>query len=237
MLRDMDTLELATLLMRKAGVLEGEGGHEYPDGVTVMNMGVGYCGEFYNQETVWVTGNWNDNTRYDETLRQHVGRTGSKRDTTPSRLARALEFIGVECEWHDVNDECQECHKLLRTWADSYSWTLYGAWIDEVGYVCQDCMRKDLECYIEEWVNDSSKAITWLGKTELRELEFVQWEPEDPQTYEHGWHPGQTDDPSKILETIHDAQPDSEVVFRIAGVGQFDVRFEAWVRSGERDDD
>jgi hypothetical protein len=47
--------------------------------------------------------------------------------------------------------------------------------------------------------------------------------------YESGWHPHQTDDPKKILAKLH-AKGIRRVLFRISGVGQFDIAFETWFR-------
>jgi len=107
---------------------------------------------------------------------------------------------------------------------------LEALWVDGEGYVCSECALKDPEPYLEEYVNAPTMAVTWLGSAELERLGYVQWEPSDPHSYESGWHPGQTDDPANVLLSIQEQFPDSETVFLIDSVGQFDMRWSAYVK-------
>ncbi len=54
-------------------------------------------------------------------------------------------------------------------------------------------------------------------------------------TFENGWHPGQTDDPKKILAEYQAKFPDKEFLFQVPEVGQFDVMFTIWGRDKEVD--
>jgi hypothetical protein len=233
MLKNMDTIDLA------ARVIEIATGERYGDGETVRDLGIGYCsGGYGGADRVWATGNWNP-----KRFPRNDDPALTKHESMPVRLARVLELIGVECEWSDENDACAECHKLLCTQPDSYSWTLKGAFVDDEGYVCEECMLKYPESYLEGYASSSyhgfqNRALTWIDASELKALGFTQWEPSDPHTYESGWHPGQDDDPEKVFNAIMsecqgEDYRNQEVVFLVEGVGQFDMRWSAWVRDGE----
>ena len=53
----------------------------------------------------------------------------------------------------------------------------------------------------------------------------------EPLEFETGFHPGQNDDPVKVLERLADRiYEGATVVFQIADVGQFDCRWKVWVK-------
>lgn len=107
---------------------------------------------------------------------------------------------------------------------------MYGAWTEDYGFCCADCIAEDPESILPEYINNPSNALTF--DIDLATLGFVQWELNDPQIYEHGWYPGQTDDPKVILVEIEsESDGPVEVVFCINNTGQFDIRFSAWVRN------
>lgn len=55
----------------------------------------------------------------------------------------------------------------------------------------------------------------------------------EPLEFETGFHPGQDDDPVKVLERLADqVYEGATVVFQIANVGQFDCRWKVWVKEG-----
>lgn len=212
-----------TLLERAHRLIKAATGEPYGDGDMVTDICIGYAEPGYgDNESIVVFGNWNDKTWKNPTRAERLS----------SRLFDALERIGVNCEWLDEWFSCCECQRAMRTQADSYSWTMFGSYCVD-GYVCQDCMLEDVGAYLEDYINDSDKAITWATGKDLEAVGFEQWAPNDPQEYESGWYPGQTDDPKAILTEVQEAMPDSETVFLIDSVGQFDIRFSAYVRTDD----
>lgn len=221
-----DTTE-QTLSEQVGDLLAAELGERWGDGYTVTDVVHGYAQPGYgSDDAVIVLGNWNPKRwpRGDDpelTDAENVG----------PRLAELLEDMGAEIEWHDEWTSCAECYRAIRTQADSYSWTMFGAWIDDAGYVCADCLRADMDTALEDYVNNADNAVTWASAADMVAAGWTQYAPEDPHTYESGWHPGQTDDPHRVLESIReDMGADTDVVFLIDSVGQFDMRFSAWTR-------
>lgn len=229
-MRELSTADKARLLIKVAT------GEEYGDGSLVTDIASDYVEPSHkltSADGIVVFGNWNDK----RTLVDGEWITSSKGDSLPSRLCDALENIGADIEWCDEWTTCTECYKALRTQPDSYGWTMYGAfWSD--GYVCVDCLKENLADFIEGegYINDSSKCLMPEFEPELEALGFVQWEADDPHTYETGWHPGQNDNPKEVLEAIKASNDELEVVFLLNSVGQFDMRWSAYVRTPESDD-
>lgn len=217
-MRELSVIGKAQILIKAAT------GEQYGDGLLVTDMGVGFVDAYYPTDAVWVLGDWN-NKRYVREGEPPL----TKEETLPSRLAEALERIGVECEWLDEWHECCNCYRLLRTQPDSYSWKLDGLWIDDEGYMCSQCALQDVDACLEGYINNPRTAVTWLHEKDLSDAGYEQWEPDNPHQYANGWYEGQNDEPPAILERILRDNPDASVVFHISGVGQFDIHFTAWV--------
>lgn len=162
----------------------------------------------------------------------------TKEENIGPRLAAAFEWLGYDLQWSDEWTRCGECYRAMRTQPDSYGWTMFGAWVDDAcEYFCADCLRADMATSLEPYHDAPHNAVTWATSADMMAAGWTQYAPEDPHAYENGWHPGQTDDPAEILAEIKRSQEeDRPVVFLIDGVGQFDMRFSAWVRD-ETDDD
>lgn len=209
-------------------------GEEYGDGYTVTDLAIGYAEPGYgSNDSVIVFGNWNPKrfARGDDAPL-------TKAESLPERLAEAIERAGGHTEWLDEWATCGNCYRAMRTQADSYGWTMFGAYSEHIGeYTCAYCMREDIERCLEDWIDDPKRAVTWLSAHDLREQGWEQWEPGNPVYFESGWHPGQDDDPSAILETIKSRLPDASVLFHISHVQQFDIRFTAWIKLTETDED
>lgn len=243
----IDKFEAARRLIKAAT------GEEYGDGILVANMGIGYASSRYGtREDVWVLGNWNNKTVWNPETNEHEPRNGLTRNqaTVPGRLFDALERIGVEGEWLDEWQVCIDCQRLIRTEADSYSFQLEAVWVDCEGYRCSDCALEDVDTslieggyiwkitdgYVEE--PESSRAVSFCDTSDLEEIGFTKWAPGDPQSYESGWHPGQTDTPQQVAESIaQQSDSDCEIVFYLDETSQFYVGFSAWIRPIETDDD
>lgn len=207
-------------------------GEEYGDGEMVTAvLPNGYAepgyGSYLRDETVVVLGNWNP---------KRWPRDGepplTPAESLPDRLGAALERVGADIEWLDEWDECRECHRAVRTQADSYSWQQSFIETDD-GRVCHECAIEAGEGYLTEYVNDPRKCVTWCETSHIEQYGYAKWAPGDPQDYEHGWHPGQTDNPQAIHDSILEAHPDAEVLFFLDESSQFSIRFSAYVRLPE----
>lgn len=232
-MNELATIDRAFSLIRIAT------GEQYGDGMTVSDLCFGYAEPGYrswkNDDQVIVFGNWNDK-RYPRDGDAPL----TKAETMPSRLARALERAGCEIEWSDEWTTCGDCHRAMRTQADSYSWKMYGAFIEDAcEYLCADCLLTDLENYVMPCINNPNNALTFVKAADLEGIGFVKWEPSDPHTYESGWFEDMNDDPKQILPAILATLPTAQVVFMIDEASQFYIRFSAYVREidNEQEDD
>lgn len=218
-MRELTTLERVTRAIR-AGT-----GEEYGDGYVVTDVAVGYAEPGYGaDDTVIVFGNWNPK-RWPRADEEPL----AKADNLGPRLADAIEHAGGQTEWLDEWGQCADCHRAMRTAADSYGWTMFGAWSDDE-LMCADCLKRDLESNLSDYIDATDRAVTWCSKEDLRAAGWTQYAPDDPHTYESGWHPHQTDDPTTILATIKRENPTLMVLFHIDDVGQFDIRFSAFTK-------
>lgn len=206
-------------------ILADELGEEWGDGYTVMDVVSGYAEPGYgSDESVVVMGNWNPKRfpRGDDAPLTHEENVGP-------RLAERLENVGAELEWYDEWATCGECYRAVRTQGDSYSWKPYYV-MGECEFTCADCAREDVDTYLEGYVNNPQNAVTWCGPVELNAAGWEQYAPGDPQQYQNGWHPGQTDNPHDILDGILADDPDAEVIFLLDANSQFYMEFSAWVK-------
>lgn len=194
----------------------------------------GYAEPGYPDARVVLFSNWNDEAKYVRgPWREGLNPKWVVTDNTASRLYKSLERLdGVGLEWSDEWTTCDECDKAFRTQADSYSWTMYGAWNGD-GYSCGDCIKNDPEAYIEDYVNDSDKALTMLSENDLEKAGWVKVPADDTYSgsYHSGWY-GRTDNPSDIMDELHSVGL-SDVIFAIDSVGQFEVAFSPYVRAQE----
>jgi hypothetical protein len=146
----------------------------------------------------------------------------------PGKLGDILERAGYSCEWSDEWTTCDECNGAVRTSPDSYSWER--SYTEGDGYiVCAECT--DWADYCRQHEDDANHAVP--SSVDPADHGYSRLSKE--REYENGWHPGQTDEPKAILAGLH-ANGIKHVLFRVAGVGQFDVSFETWVRDADDDE-
>lgn len=127
-----------------------------------------------------------------------------------------LEEIAV-LEWHDEWSIC-ECGKAVRTSGDSYHWKPSYHIIDGCGLLCIECI--DPEEYLEDMVNDPTKAITLNIDPKEYGYKLIEGD------FQNGFHPGQDDNPINIYKRLESAY--ASLVFLITDVGQFDMSFEVY---------
>lgn len=222
---------MSNILKNVQRLVRAATGEEYGDGSTVTDVIVGYAEPGYgNADSVIVLGDWNDKTSYASGERVVT-------DNLPSRLVAALERIGAEIQWCDEWAQCGSCFRAVRTQPDSYHWKPSYVFLEDDGPTCADCLISDGEDALtgfgnesDSYVNNARKCISWCEPSHVESFGFVKWEPGNEHTYESGWHPGQTDDPTPILAAILERYPDSETVFFLDESSQFYVRFSAYVR-------
>jgi hypothetical protein len=231
-MRELDPIDQVMLVMRAAF------GESYdPEGRVVHKVCVGEAGR--DDDSIWIIGDWNtrrSNYKPDPPL--------TKDELFPVRLSRILQKIdGVNLDYYDQADSCAECQKYIETQPNCHGWQLYAVWSEE-GYVCGECVEKDLDTWLEHWLDEGrgghdrlTSVNRWVGEKELTDRGFVQWEPDDPHSYETGWHPGQTDDPEKLAGELRERLPDQDIVFFLDETGQFYFRWSVYTRPTPTEDD
>lgn len=187
-----------------------------------VQIHVGYAEPGYDSDAVVALGNWNNCTRYDRDKRESV-----TVDSLPSRLAKALERMGVELEWDDEWTQCADCGKLVRTQANSYGWT-QSYWDSDDGAVCHECLKADPSAYLESLEGNASSADTM--SFDLTEHGYEQVETD----LEHGFHSGQDASPTVIAESLA-KRGVTRFIFQIDDVGQFDISFSLYVHEDDLD--
>ena len=209
-----------TTLRHAARLVRAATGEEYGDGLTVMDMGVGIVDG--DPDTVWVTGDWNDDKRIDPKTREWV-----TIDDTASRLAAALERVGAEVWWHDSTQQCAECHQLIDT--EVMFGTVPSIWVDGHGDTCLGCVEADINAYVDEYINDATRALP--SQLDDAVMTAAGWERLDDD-YRSGWY-GREDEPEEILAAVlQRAGDDAEAVFQVTGAHMFELSFIVWLRAG-----
>lgn len=162
---------------------------------------IGYAEPGYDDPEVCVLlGNWNDFSQ---------------------RAYDLLERAGYSLEWSDEWTCCDGCGKALRTSPDSYGWQQAGVLANGCEFFCLGCV--DWAEHLESIEDDDTQAV----RSSCNPAEFGYQLVSQAGEFENGLHVGQNDKPKDILKKLHDSGH-KQIVFRISGVGQFDVAFEAW---------
>lgn len=141
----------------------------------------------------------------------------------PREIGDILERAGYAIEWSDEWTTCEDCGGAVRTQPDSYSWQRAYTMPDDCTIVCHACTDWQEHCASCE--DNPHKAVS----SDVNPADYGYVRLSDESAYENGWHPGQTDDPEKILAALH-AEGKRGILFRVSGVGQFDMSFETWIR-------
>lgn len=203
-------------------------GSRWGDEEVVSGIGIGYAEPgYYDGETMWVLGNWNPvrfPSKDDPPL--------TKEENVGPRLAKALERLGVECEWLDEWEICVHCQKIVRVSPDSYAWKPFYHRFNDGDLLCGNCILDDdfIQDAIDEFVNNSDRCLAFCDDDKLEEL---GWRRYNSEKYENGLHPGQEDDPKKIAEQIKQELPDHDYLFLLDNSSQFYIQFSAFVRPSQ----
>lgn len=129
---------------------------------------------------------------------------------------------GIDIHWNDEWTTCSGCNKGIKTTPDHYGW-LPNYIMTKYDVLCRDCVLDELQDLLfEVYANNSETALPdWmLHAAEDKGLLF-----EIQSDFESGMHPGQTDDPQKILAKYIEENPENKYIFAITSKGQFDVNF------------
>ncbi len=154
----------------------------------------------------------------------------------PRGIDKILEYAGYAVEWSDEWHTC-ECGKAFRTSPDSYHWTMAGAWEGECDLVCHECLTDDPADYLKEITGDSSRCVSEFMARKINFEEEGYTRYSDSGEYETGFHPGQTDSPAKVVETLKARGIDSaRILFVQSEQSQFYVRWEVWLRDEETEE-
>jgi len=150
------------------------------------------------------------------------------------RTYSLLERAGYDCEWADQIEECENCnlavHSTAQCYGDMQVAKHYECGRDGLVTLCPRCaVERFEEDALPSLINNPNNADT-LGM-DLESFGFARHNGE----YESGHHVGQTDNPKQIMDSIHESNPDLEVVFQIRDIGQFDIKFSAWTRKKEEE--
>jgi hypothetical protein len=146
----------------------------------------------------------------------------------PRLFARA-ERAGVELEWFDEWIIDYEADKAWRTSPDSYGWQSSVLFTEYGDILTPDSDPADI---IEYALSGDNRAISsrFLSIDDLAAMGFERW-PDDDTSFESGWHPGQTDDPTVIADRIRaEHGEDVEILSYVTDVGQFDIRWITFYR-------
>lgn len=173
-------------------------------------------------DPVVLLGNWNEPTPWCNDVSEE---TKKRIASFWAKVTAALEKV-AELEWQDEWCTCQECGKAVRTSADSYSWTPYFTIFNGCELVCNDCV--DPEEVFRFYEQDASRACSLDADPE--DYGYVRVNEE---SFESGWHEGQTDNPKDIALSLERSGID-RFFFKIDGVGQFDTRFSVYVHESQK---
>jgi len=139
----------------------------------------------------------------------------------PNRVFDRLERLGYACEWFDDWASCSKCGKVVRTSPNCWQWQPAYAIVDH-DLLCLDCI--DPVEYYASIENDPNHAAT---------VEIAYRYPPEDYGYrlvidnlESGFHPGQNDDPTSILQS----QPPSQYLFVLTGQWQFSISFALYAK-------
>ena len=157
-------------------------------------------------------------------------------DWNPPEMERIYNWIEkyyegrFDLDWSDEWMACDKCGRAVRSIHNSYGW--------EPSYLSRDCEVLCIECVkdtgeeaLENYINNSSKALPSWAIEIAEEAGFKCFEDEEYcKVYETGLHSYQTDDPKEIEKHIKENLPKHDYLFAINSTGQFDVHWSVFVK-------
>jgi len=190
------------------------------------------CAEMGYLDEPVVAGDWNIGAPW-------VKKDGRDLDKpNMERIGDYLEnYCGVRVEWFDEWTNCSHCNKAVRTSPDSYGWEASFIWVSDHEIICHECVENNqgwLDEIIDWYENQTDRAVpSWFYKY-LEQEGFVCYSPDEYcARFETGLHEGQNDRPEKVAQDIEENLPGYDYLFKINGVGQFDVSWSVFLRKTE----
>lgn len=174
------------------------------------------------------TGDWNDIPKWiHPTNNCDVGYRSIVSDL-PSRVGNLFEKLGIECEWEDEWHPCSLCGKLIRKNADSYSWQPSYSYSDgEIN--CAICMEDNAEEYLEN-LEGKYDSCCVIEKIDPADYGYVKL---NKDSFETGWHEGQTDNPKTIAKYL-DKKGIGRYLFKLDEQSQFYSSWSVYVHESEK---
>lgn len=140
-------------------------------------------------------------------------------------------FDDLEIDWSDEWMSCSECGKAIRSQPDSYGWLPSYLWTSDCSICCVECFEDCQDDIIQEYTNQTNKAITPEFYPILEKQGFICYSPDEYcKCFETGFHPGQNDDPKKVAKEIKTELPNYDYIFKLDSAGQFDIQWSVFLR-------
>jgi len=148
-------------------------------------------------------------------------------------------FIEKKCNvltgFDDGYTLCSECEKIIST-TPGYYGDQKNYIATEYDFLCRECALSDPESIIDDFKNNSRKALPAWFYPEIEKSGLVCYSPDEYcQKFETGFHPGQDDNPKKIAKDIEKELPGFDYLFKINNIGQFDIDWSVFIRKNEEE--
>lgn len=170
-----------------------------------------------------VAANWNTVDKYNSDTGKREPIKGG--DIMP-RLWKLFEHYGLDMQWSDTVAGCSDCGKCIQTGPDCYSWKANYI-IGDGETLCANCVADDPDKFLKEY-EGTDKAWT-LDNVDPADHGYVK---QNADSYETGFHQGQTDDPKKIGKDL-ESKGVHRYIFVLDDNSQFYSRWSVYVHKDE----
>jgi hypothetical protein len=177
----------------------------------------------YEGENFIIATSWNNLGKLANELSKYVEFGEDNGDCESILEAVTEELTGSKYNWgfDDEYDTCCECGKIVRTSPTSYSW-MPSYYRGEWGLICEECVRKNPEEYIDWLLNNSERINTIFTEQELEEFGFKRFEDEK----ESGWY-DRNDSPIKDVKKVPEGY---DYIFHLTNIEQFRTNWVIMIR-------
>ena len=144
---------------------------------------------------------------------------------------------GAYMVFPDEYSTCTDCGQIVRHSPDSYDWE--PQYVDfECDRICRTCIEDDVECLIDEFKNQHTRAIPEWAQKLIKNAGYVCMDDENTEScsiFESGLHLYQDDDPEEIIKGLEKDGYLSkyDYIFTINSRSQFTIQFSLWLREKE----
>ena len=146
------------------------------------------------------------------------------------RIGNYLKAAGCKLEWCDEWTIDYNNDKAWRTSPDSYGWQCQVRYTDDGEMITPDDGAQEFieHCAMTDYKQPARVVPSWVTEADIEAEGYTAING----VYENGFHPGQDDNPQDIARKAFENGAQS-VVFRLHGVGQFDVHFQGFAKYPE----